>query len=333
MRKIQLYSSSFYKKVGFMFRRDHLWLLITFCIGVWAAPGLGACGEDNGGELEEENLSPTVSITQPENTWEYMEGEEVEFTCEALDEEEGVIGGESITWESDLDGLLGNGASILINDLSLGAHTITVTAVDSEGAYGSAQAIVQVQDPLEVLLEWMSGSFSSEEQASVSDDPYHVDVRLFMARIWHQKEGYWLYVEQAYADSLHDPYRQRIYKVFAEGGVLADEIYSMPNDTDYVGSWQTPGDFDGLEPDDLTLRENCGLVFEWRRESEGHFYGTTSGQDCTASIPGVSYLTSESEIYESFLTSWDLGYDSNDNIVMGPYSPYVFDKVENLPFF
>lgn len=40
---------------------------------------------------------------------------------------------------------------------------------------------------LEQLIEWMTGDFSSEEQAETSSDPYHVDVRLRMVRIWDEE--------------------------------------------------------------------------------------------------------------------------------------------------
>ncbi len=183
---------------------------------------------------------------------------------------------------------------------------------------------------LELLIDYMTGSFSSEEQAATSTDPYHVDVRLKMVRIWDHlstDNGYWLYVEQAYADQLSSPYRQRVYRVFEENGQLKDEIYAIPSPATYVGAWETPEDFDQISEDDLTLKPGCGLEFNWNGD---HFSGETSGTDCSASIPGVAYLTSETTLFPTYLTSWDLGYNSAGTIVMGPYSPYIFDKVENF---
>ncbi len=183
---------------------------------------------------------------------------------------------------------------------------------------------------IETLLEWMTGSFSSEAQAETSTDPYHVDVRLHMIRIWSDRPGYWVYVEQAYATSQNNPYRQRIYRVFEENGILQDEIYAIPNAGNYVGSYATPQDFDVLQEIDLELKDGCDVFFSWQ---EDHFYGSTEGQQCTASIPGVAYLTSETTIFPNYLTSWDLGYNASGVIVMGPYSPYIFDKLENYSFF
>ncbi len=183
---------------------------------------------------------------------------------------------------------------------------------------------------LDLLIEYMTGSFSSEAQSETSTDPYHVDVRLKMVRIWDHlstDNGYWIYVEQAYADQLSSPYRQRIYRVYEENGQIEDEIYAIPTPSSYVGSWETPEDFDAISQDDLTLKPGCGLEFNWDGD---HFSGSTSGTDCTASIPGVSYITSETTLFPTYLTSWDLGYNSAGTIVMGPYSPYIFDKIENF---
>jgi len=186
-------------------------------------------------------------------------------------------------------------------------------------------------DLLTQLVTWMSGSFSSEAQADTSSDPYHYDVRLKMVRIWDNEpteNGYWLYVEQAYAEQQNSPYRQRIYRVFEEDGVIKDEIFTFPNPSDFVGSWATPDDFNVLNQNDLTLKVGCGLFFLWEGN---HYSGSTQGEECTSSIPNVSYITSQSDIYSTYLTSWDLGYNANGQIVMGPYSPYIFDKLEDYP--
>lgn len=60
------------------------------------------------------------------------------------------------------------------------------------------------------LLEWMTGHFSSREQAA-ADSAYY-DIRLHMVPIWpDRKDGHWLYVEQLMVG--RTPYRQRVYHV------------------------------------------------------------------------------------------------------------------------
>ena len=75
-----------------------------------------------------------------------------------------------------------------------------------------ALAVPASADELDTLVEWMTGSFSSQAQAQ-ADERYY-DIRLEMVPIWTDRDdGRWLYVEQAAASALERPYRQRIYRV------------------------------------------------------------------------------------------------------------------------
>ncbi len=60
----------------------------------------------------------------------------------AYDVDLGVLDGAQVTWTSDRDGALGNGAQLSTAALSVGVHTITVRADD--GAGGVATDTVQV---------------------------------------------------------------------------------------------------------------------------------------------------------------------------------------------
>lgn len=274
-----------------------------------------------------DNSRPEVSIQKPFLNHTYLTNSEVEMTCAASDQEDGDLSGESISWSSTIDGNLGNGLELTAT-LSTGSHTIITTATDSEGSTNSDTTYIEVVSgplTLEIMVEWMVGAFSSEKQAETSTDPYHYDVRRKTAVIWdNSKDGYWLYLEQAYATSQNNPYFQRIYHFYYENDVIKNTIYALPNPGNYVGSWATPNDFDELTVEDLIERPNCGLIFEINSD---HIYGTTSGTACSSSISGVEYMTSEQWIYSTEWHSYDLGYNEQGVVVMGPYSPYIFDKV------
>lgn len=189
---------------------------------------------------------------------------------------------------------------------------------------------VGISQELDLLTEWLTGSFSSEKQAQNSNDPYIYDVRMKIVSIWSDKKGgHWVYVEQAQVSTQNSPYRQRIYHLLNEDGNLFDRIYRIPSEEEYVGSWETPSDFDGLNEEDLTLAEGCDVHFSFD-EAENKFRGNTIGEDCSSSISGVEYLTSETSIFEEFLTSWDLGWNASGDTVLGPSSPYEFEKIENF---
>lgn len=275
-----------------------------------------------------ENTPPTIKITSPSESDEYSEIEAIDLTCNASDNYDGNLTGESIVWKSDIAGELGTGNSLTIAGLTEGEHKIIAIATDSDGNSSSDTVTIQITyvDKLSIILSRMAGSFSSEAQSLTSNDPYHFDVRRKVTQIWtNETDGFWIYLEQAYASSENDPYFQRVYHFFEEDGVIKNIIYKLNDEESFVGSWASPEDFDNITTSDLTERDNCGLIFV--PQADGGFYGTTSGKECYSTIPGVSYMTSEQWLYEDQCQSWDLGWNQYDTVVMGPYSPYIFDRI------
>ncbi|MGD9546396.1 MAG: chromophore lyase CpcT/CpeT [Candidatus Krumholzibacteriia bacterium] len=179
---------------------------------------------------------------------------------------------------------------------------------------------------LDVLVAWMTGSFSSGAQAETDPDNYY-DIRLEMAPIWPGRtDGAWLYVEQAAASSLDRPYRQRVYRVHeVEPGLFASEVYELPDPAAAVGAWRDPARLAGLSPQDLVSREGCAVYL--RRQSDGSFTGGTRDRECGSSLRGAAYATSEITLQGNRLESWDRGWDAAGVQVWGAEKgPYVFVK-------
>jgi hypothetical protein len=107
----------------------------------------------------------------------------------------------------------------------------------------------------ERLAAWLEGSFTSAEQARVSED--HVEVLLHHARIWEDRDdGIWLYVEQALAARADAPYRQRVYRVWLRpDGRLESAVFELPNPDNAIGAWSQPNPLRGLSPLSLTKRD------------------------------------------------------------------------------
>jgi len=93
------------------------------------------------------NQPPVAAITAPLNNSMFINGTQINFTGTGDDPEDGVLSGPGLEWSSDIDGLLGNGGSLNLSNLSLGNHTITLVARDSDGAIGSDRIIVQIVPP------------------------------------------------------------------------------------------------------------------------------------------------------------------------------------------
>lgn len=97
------------------------------------------------------NFQPVLSIASPLDGATTLQGLPVAFTAAATDVEGGNVSA-SITWTSSLDGALGVGPSFSRSDLSLGAHTLTVTASDGQGGFTERTRRLTVFAPSNELL-------------------------------------------------------------------------------------------------------------------------------------------------------------------------------------
>jgi len=184
---------------------------------------------------------------------------------------------------------------------------------------------------LDALVSLMAGSFSSQEQAAA--DPDYFDIRLHMTRIWpERKDGRWLYVEQATAQALDKPYRQRIYRVTrdsaAKGAAFISEVYTLPGTPlVYAGAWRDTNKLAALAPEQLTLKNGCSVYLS--RQAEGTYTGGTRGEGCASDLRGASYASSEVTITPTGLKTWDRGYDKDKKQVWGAVKGgYEFKRVE-----
>jgi hypothetical protein len=87
----------------------------------------------------------------------------VSFAGTASDAEDGSLTGTDLVWTSSLDGAIGTGTSFSKSDLSIGVHTITLTATDSDGASGMASVqltivVVPNQPPVVTITAPTDGS-------------------------------------------------------------------------------------------------------------------------------------------------------------------------------
>ncbi|GAB4554708.1 MAG: chromophore lyase CpcT/CpeT [Phycisphaerales bacterium] len=177
------------------------------------------------------------------------------------------------------------------------------------------------------LASYLTGAFSSADQAAASPDDYF-DIRLVCVPIWTDREdGPWLYIEQASASSPDRPYRQRVYQLgIGEDNVLRSRVYTLPGDAvTYAGWWRTPEKFDPLRAEDLFLREGCTVYLT--REGEA-FVGGTIGEGCASNLGEAAYATSEMTLLPDVLITWDRGWTADGQQAWGATEGgYVFDRV------
>jgi hypothetical protein len=93
------------------------------------------------------NATPTATILAPSDGDVFTVGASIMFDGTGDDPEDGPLTGASLEWTSSIDGPIGTGESFSTTALSVGMHTITLTATDSDGAMGTDEIDITVQSP------------------------------------------------------------------------------------------------------------------------------------------------------------------------------------------
>ena len=179
---------------------------------------------------------------------------------------------------------------------------------------------------MSLLVSYMQGSFSSEEQSK--NDTDYFDIRLQMKRIWSDRsDAIWIYVEQAVSSKLDKPYRQRVYKVVPlQDGIIESAVFTFPEPLKYAGDWKKDEPLINLTPDDLIQRAGCSVYLS--KVADGSFVGSTKDKGCESDLRNAKYAVSEVIINKDGMISWDRGFNGNDEQVWGAANGgYVFKKV------
>lgn len=116
-------------------------------IKVRATDGFNTAVDTSDGTFTVPNRKPRVRILSPE-PGTTKENRRIFFGLDgsANDPEDGHLSGDSLIWKSDKEGIITTGerGDLFANEISLGRHTITLKAVDSDGAVGRATTTIKV---------------------------------------------------------------------------------------------------------------------------------------------------------------------------------------------
>jgi len=175
---------------------------------------------------------------------------------------------------------------------------------------------------MEELAYTMAGSYTSAEQAKA--DTSYFEIELEMVRIWPKnRDGAWLYVEQAVADTKEKPYRQRVYHLKqVDDSTFTSAILTIRNGANWFGAYTDPTRFATLSPDSLDALDGCTITLHRRG---GLYVGSTKERECPSTRNGAVYTTSEVVLTKDRMVSWDRGWDAAGKQAWGAeLGGYVF---------
>jgi hypothetical protein len=191
-----------------------------------------------------------------------------------------------------------------------------------------AQAVKVNNRELKKVVMLMAGEFSSKSQSKADSAYFHITLK--MKPCWkNNKDGYWLYVEQAVASMPDKPYRQRMYHVFIENDTtIASKVYELKSREKYIGAWKNEALLETIHSDSIIDRQGCAILLHKTGKKE--YNGSTPGKECLSSLRGATYATSEVTISKDKIVSWDRGWDEKDIQVWGAVKGgYIFLKTKS----
>jgi len=210
--------------------------------------------------------------------------------------------------------------SLLISILSVGCGTDTSSGPEASVGPGVDAASLRADEVYNLL----QGHFDSSEQAI--DDPTYFDISLKMCPV----DAPWLgervlYVEQAVSTRLAEPYRQRLYVIAPLGNDVVSRVFELSEPQAFIGLCDTDT-LKVVAEGDARLKSGCEVYLAKQGET---YIGGTAGKGCLSSLNGASYAASDVTLTEGKVTSWDRGYDAQDNQVWGATDgPYLFVKLQ-----
>ena len=96
------------------------------------------------GSLVVPEKGPRLFLVAPEPDSVFAYSAAVELSATGYDPEDGGLIASRFQWSSDVDGFLGNGGKLILDNLSLGEHQITVSALDEDENEGTASVPISI---------------------------------------------------------------------------------------------------------------------------------------------------------------------------------------------
>ena len=162
------------------------------------------------------------------------------------------------------------------------------------------------------VAELLEGTFRSDEQAE--QDRRYFDISMRLCRVDAEAYGtHVLYIEQARSDQLDSPYRQRLYVLHGTEYEVISEVWSSTQAAQWVGLC----DRDERVVEEVTLSSNPAVRSSLSPPKRTSLRAVPVDKAAAAPWRAVVTLTAEVRADADGLTSWDRGYNAQDQQVWG----------------
>lgn len=191
----------------------------------------------------------------------------------------------------------------------------------------AAASASQARDAdIDKIAAWLTGDF--ENFAQVSGDESGNASYVHLKAVFHicpvrieglsdTETGRALYFEQALAGSEEEPYRQGVYLLVRENGVLVNRAYRISNPSEFVGGWKEPERLKSLTSDRLAAIRGCEVILTKMPGDRFNGIGGMNGT-CPSKVQGATYMISHVEITPGTLIMLEQGFDDDGNHRWGP---------------
>jgi hypothetical protein len=184
------------------------------------------------------------------------------------------------------------------------------------GSAKAATASFKGSRNLKTLVEWFSGSFSSKAHSKRDTNFAHLEMTL--TEIWSNRvtDGVWIYQEVRDGKFPDKILSQRFYKFSdLDEKQIEMQVYTLSNAVDFQEELKKKEPFKDVKPDDLTLAEECAIIFVRRTETK--YQGNTVGKECKTAHRRATYIMNDVQVFENKIVWAETGHDGDDKIIWG----------------
>jgi CpeT/CpcT family (DUF1001) len=174
----------------------------------------------------------------------------------------------------------------------------------------------------EQVVQHLEGILSTAQRAAANPQVANVTMTTCRVQVADPPAGsIYLYQEQAIADKLPQPYRQRILEIrpSATSQTIRSRSYKLADQAKWVNFCDRPSR--QIQPQDFPIVV-CSVFL--KPTAEG-FSGMTEATGCPANVRGAVTIRNRIRLHPHGMDTWDRGYDAQGKQVWGAGdAPYQF---------